>query len=153
MQNKIDIVFADGLYTFALPLARINELERKVAAGTGTPAGIGSIFARVLKGCARVGDDMVQAPALAEFYAIDLIETIRQGLIGGNHGVVNEQDITVSPALADRLITSYVMERPLTESWATAASVLATCIVGYEPPADKKKAEPPAKTKATAKAG
>lgn len=152
MQNKIDLAFADGVYSFALSLARINELERKVAAATGSPAGIGSIFARVLKGCARVGEDVVQAPALAEFFAIDLVETIRQGLIGGNHGVVNDEEITVSPALADRLITNYALERPLTESWSTAASILAACIVGYEPPGDKKKAGV-TKPKATPKGG
>lgn len=147
MQNTIDLDFADGLYTFALPLARIDELQRK------TGIGIGALFARVLKGCIRVGDDVVMAPHVAEFHAMDLIETIRQGLIGGNHGVVDGQEITVSPALANRLIESYVATRPLSDSWSLAASVLGAVIVGYEPPENKKKAQPPTMTPETPKDG
>lgn len=143
MQNKIDLDFADGTYTFALPLARIDELQRKCGG-----VGIGAIFARVLKGCIRVGDDVVLAPAAAEFHAVDLVETIRQGLIGGNHGVVNDQEITVSPALAGKLIDNYVMTAPLSDSWSLAASILGACIVGYEPPVDKKKARPSPQTTA-----
>lgn len=147
MQNKIDLDFADGVYTFALPLARIDELQRK------TGVGIGALFARVLKGCVRVGDEIVLAPAAAEFHAVDLVETIRQGLIGGNHGVVNDQEITVSPALAGKLIENYVSDRPLSDSWAAAASILGACIVGYDPPADKKKEpQPQAMTAETQKA-
>jgi hypothetical protein len=128
VRNTIDLEFADGLYTFALPVERINELQTKCGIG------IGGLFARVLKGCARIGDEVVLAPAQAEFYAVDLIETIRQGLIGGNHGVVNGEEITVSPAVAQRLVTNYVLDRPLSDSWSMAASILGACIVGYDPP-------------------
>lgn len=101
MRNTIELDFADGSYTFALPLPRIDELQRK------TSIGIGGLFARVIKGCAQIGSDVVMVPASAEFYAIDLIETIRQGLIGGNHAIVDGQEIKVSPALAERLIQNY----------------------------------------------
>jgi hypothetical protein len=134
MQNRIELDFADGSYLFALPLTRIEELQRK------TGVGIGALFARVLKGCVRVGDEVILAPTHAEFFALDLVETIRQGLIGGGTGVVNGEEIKVTPALAEQLIRNYVLDRPLNESWAIASSVLGACIVGYEP-ADKKKAE------------
>lgn len=126
--NSIELKFADGTYLFALPLAQINELQRK----TGT--GIGGLFARVLKGCSRLGSEIVLAPGQAEFYALDLIETIRQGLIGGNRGTVNGEEIKVTPPLAEQLIQGYVLSRPLSDSWSIAASVLGACIVGYDPP-------------------
>lgn len=142
MANSIELAFGDGEYLFALPLERIDELQRK----TGT--GIGAIFARVVKGANRLGDDIVLAPGSAEFYALDLIETIRQGLIGGAKGVVDGKEIAVTPVLANRLVTNYVLSRPLSEAWELAVSILGAVIVGYEPE-DKKKA-PQAGRKKTA---
>lgn len=141
MANSIDLEFADGAYAFALPLERIDELQRK----TGT--GIGGLFARVIKGANQIGDDIVLAPGSAEFYALDLIETIRQGLIGGGKGVVDGAEIKVSPVLANRLITNYVLSRPLSEAWEIAVSILGAVIVGYEPVEGKKKASQPAGSK------
>lgn len=135
MANSIELDFADGSYTFALPLERIDELQRK----TGT--GIGAIFARVIKGANMIGDDIVLAPASAEFYALDLIETIRQGLIGGGKGVVDGKEIAVTPVLAQRLVANYVLNRPLSEAWELAVSILGAVIVGYDD--GKKKAPQP----------
>ncbi len=143
MANTIELEFADGLYKFALPLARIEELQRK------TGVGIGELFGRVMAGCIRVQDDVILAPSAAKFHVIDLVETIRQGLIGGNHGVVNEAEIAVSATVANRLIDGYVLTAPLTDSWSIAASVLGACIVGYEPE-DKKKDDSETKAKVTA---
>ncbi len=132
-RNTVEIDFADGVYTFALPLPRIDELQRK------TGVGIGALFARVLKGCHQVGNEIVIAPTQGEFYAIDLIETIRQGLIGGAKGMVDGAQIEVTPGLAHTLIQNYVLVRPLADSWSMAASILGATIVGYDPP---KKGEP-----------
>jgi hypothetical protein len=131
--NTIDLEFADGSYTFALPLAQINELQRKC------DIGIGGLFGRVLKGCQRIGDDIVLAPGQAEFYALDIIETIRHGLIGGAKGVVNGEEVKVTPQVATRLVDTYVLGYPLNNSWSLAGAVLGAVIVGYDPP---KKAEP-----------
>lgn len=131
--NTIEIEFGDGAYTFALPLAQINELQRK------TGIGIGGLFGRVLKGCARIGDEIVLAPGQAEFYALDIIETVRHALIGGGKGMVSGEKVEVTPQLANRLVDTYVLNRPLSDSWSLAASILGACIVGYIPP---KKAEP-----------
>lgn len=140
-RNTIDLSFADGEYTFALPLPRIDELQRK------TGVGIGALFARVLKGCLQVGGEVILAPGGAEFYATDLVETIRQGLIGGGKGVVNGEEVAVTPTLASKLIENYVLDRPLSDSWSIAASILGACIVGYDPP----KKDQPAKARAPRK--
>ncbi len=140
MHNSIDLQFADGLYTFALPLERIDELQRKAGAG------IGKLFARVIKGANRIGDDIVLAPANAEFYALDLIETVRQGLIGGGKGVVDGAEVKVTPALAQRLVANYVLNQPLSSAWELAVSILGAVIVGYDPPGEAEPGSSPAET-------
>jgi len=134
LMNSIELDFADGVYNFALPLAQIDELQRKCGAG------IGAIFARVIKGAHHIGDDVVLAPASAEFYALDVIETIRQGLIGGKRGMVDGKEIAVTPGTAHKLINNYVLEQPLSYAWEFAVSILGAVIVGYNPPGE---AEPP----------
>lgn len=131
MANFIDLEFADGEYRFALPLAQIDELQRKCGAG------IGAIFSRVLKGASRHGNDIILAPGQAEFYAGDLIETVRQGLIGGKRGTVDGTEIEVNPSVVKRLLDAYVMDQPLSRAWELAVAILGAVIVGYEP----KKAE------------
>lgn len=133
MLNTIELEFGDGSYLFALPLVQINELQRK------TGIGIGGLYARVMKGIQLIDGKTVLLPGLAEFYALDVIETIRHGLIGGEKGTVNGEEVKVAPALANRLVDTYVLGRPLSESWNVAAAVLIASIVGYSPP---KKAEP-----------
>ena len=133
--NTIDLEFGDGSYTCKLPLPQIHELERKCREASGVPSGIGAVFARVLKGCVQMPDgQVVLAPAAADFYATDIIETVRQGLIGGGVGVVDGEEVKVTPAVANRLVQTYVLERPLSESWSLAASILGACVVGYDPP-------------------
>lgn len=128
--NTIDLQFADGAYTFAYGLERMEELQQKCKIG------IGGLLGRLLKGCIKhpvTGEIMVNAAA-GEFYAVDIIETIRQGLIGGRKGVVDGVEIEVTPVVANQLIQNYVLCRPLAESWSLAASALGACIMGYEPP-------------------
>jgi hypothetical protein len=136
MSNRIEMAFADGVYEFALPLPRIDELQRK------TGVGIGGLFARVLKGCIEIKGSVIQLPQNAEFYALDIIETIRQGLIGGGRGMVDGNEIEVTPALAHRLIENYVLTEPLNKSWSLAGAILGACVMGYTPP---KKDQPAAK--------
>lgn len=128
MANFIDLDFADGEYRFALPLAQIDELQRKCGAG------IGAIFARTIKGAHRVGDELILAPGQAEFYALDIIETVRQGLIGGKMGTVDGKTVDVTPPLAKRLVDNYVLGQPLSHAWELAVAILGAVIVGYEPP-------------------
>lgn len=131
MANYIDLDFADGEYRFALPLAQIDELQRKCGAG------IGAIFARTLKGAQRQGDDIVLMPAVAEFYALDLIETVLQALIGGKGGTVNGQRVEVNPSVARRLVNNYVLNQPLTVAWELTVAILGAVIIGYDSPEKK----------------
>lgn len=145
MQSTIELDFADGFYDFALTLPQINELQTKCGIG------IGGLYARVFKG-AVLGENgaAVMLPHLAEFHILDIVETIRQGLIGGGRGLVNDEPVTVTPAVANRLIENYVLGKPLQPNWCIAAAILSACVHGYDPP---KKAGPdaaPAKKTKTA---
>jgi hypothetical protein len=77
----------------------IVELEHK------TGGGIGVLFDRV---------------ARRHFRHVDLIETIRCGLIGGG----------TAPADAARLIAAYAVDRPLSETLTLADAILEAAFVG-----------------------
>jgi hypothetical protein len=144
MNASIDLEFADGLYTFALPVPQIQELQRKCEIG------IGGLYARVLKGrVPRLNEltnevELGLEPGLAEFYILDIIETIRHGLIGGGRAMVNEQEIKVGEGLANRLVATYVSGKPINKYWSMAASILIACVHGYEPPKKDGPAQEPA---------
>jgi hypothetical protein len=153
MQSSIELDFADGCYTFALPVPQIQELQRKCEIG------IGQLYARVIKGnVPRIKDgtqevELIQVPAQAEFYILDIIETIRHGLIGGGKAIVNDAEIKVSEALANRLVATYVAGKPISEFWSLAASILIATVHGYEPPKKDEPAEGPAPETADQTAG
>lgn len=130
VQTHIDLAFADGEYRFALGLAQIAEIQRKC------DAGIGAIYARVLQG--RVGADVTVAHSgYAAYRHEDLVETVRQGLIGGGQGVVDGQDVKVSSLRANELVERYLLALPLVEQWNLAAAVLFAKVEGYEPAVDQ----------------
>lgn len=146
MKTHVDLKFADGEYRFALGLAQIHELQTKCSAG------IGAIYARVLQG--RVPDEDMGHPLYAAYHVGDLVETIRQGLIGGGEGQVDGQTVKVTATRANELVERYgpgAEGVPLSEMWKLAAAILYAKIEGYEPAVaeanDKKKA--PRKRKAT----
>lgn len=136
MQTHIDLAFADGTYRFALGLAQIHELQGKCGVG------IGGLYARVLQG--RVpGEVDVGHPAYAGYYLDDVVETVRQALIGGGEGMVDGQDVKVSALRANELVERYLHPMPLVEQWNLAAAILYAKVEGYTPAADdedKKKA-------------
>lgn len=129
MQTHIDLAFADGTYRFALGLAQIHELQSKC------DVGIGGLYARVLQG--RVMDDVsVGHPGYAAYRFVDLVETIRQGIIGGGRAWVDGQETTVGPMRANELVERYVLADgiPLMEAWNLAAAILHAKIDGFVPP-------------------
>lgn len=148
MNTYVDLKFADGEYRFALPLLQIQEVQTKCGSG------IGEIYARVLKG--RLADDpTVSHPVYGAYHLSDLLETIRQGLIGGNHCLVDGQEKTVGPLRANQLVERYIggndgpLLLPLKALWDMAAAILFATIEGYAPAQvdqgddeDKKKADP-----------
>ncbi len=127
LETSVNLPFADGVYKFALPLPRMDELEKK------TGRGIGALFARIMAGRFDVENDTVYLAGQAEFSSGDLIETVRQGLIGGGQATVDEAEIKVSSVLADRLIQNYLVHQPLTDAWKLAAAILGARIEGRAP--------------------
>lgn len=149
MQTSVDITCFDGEYTFRLPMSGIMAIEQKCGAG------IGEIHARTLVGRYTNGDVAFGAPLEGRYRYGDLIEIIRQGLIGGNSGLVDGQQIKVNSLLANHLIATYVSadsDNPVERAWELAASVLYGCIHGYEPAAEEaqKKTEPATADSSTA---
>lgn len=137
----IDLEFGDGTYLFKLGLAQIGELQTKCGAG------LGAIYARILRGRYPTGEgsETFGVPTEADWHVMDLLDTIRLALIGGGGGTVDGQPVKVDPTRARELVTAYVFPaRPLQEAWTLAAAILTALIVGYQPPADdgddKKKA-------------
>jgi hypothetical protein len=142
VQTWVDIKFADGVYRFQFGLGQISELEKKC------DAGLGRIFARTLAG--RYGFTPADAlPLEAEYRFTELVEIIRQGLIGGNHAEIDGQPKTVSSVRANDLIANYVLNPgpdrwPVSAVWNLAASVLHALIEGYTPPGEASAGESPA---------
>jgi hypothetical protein len=134
-QTSITLPFADGVYTFRLGLAQINEVQNR--AGDG----IGAVFARMLKGrvfkMTPAGEMAFGDPLQAEYRIEDIIAVIRQGLMGGGKGKIDGQDVLVDTECANRLIQNYVLgDMPLKDSWTLAAAILMALIEGYDPPED-----------------
>lgn len=136
MQTWVDLPCFDGVYTFKLGLAQISELEKKC------DAGIGAIYARTLRGRYGLGEGDI-LPEQSDYRFSELVEIIRQALIGGKHALIDGVERAVSSARANELIANYVLDGPerlvMRQTWAIAASILSALIEGYEPP---KKAEP-----------
>lgn len=136
MQTYIVLRFGNGDYLFQLGLEQIKEIERQCNAG------IGAIYARVLAGRFGLEVDQIM-PTEAQYRFTELLEVIRQGLIGGGEGVVDGADVKVSPVRATDLINTYLIAPDtrvaVREAWKLAAVILSALIEGYAPP---KKAEP-----------
>lgn len=123
MTASLTLDWADGSYDFRLTWVGAAEVERKA------DAGIQAIYERLM---------------LAGAHLADVSEIIRQGLIGGGSGIVDDQTIEVKAATASALIARYVTGpegAPFADSWVLAKAILQAFIVGHEG-AQKKSAEP-----------
>lgn len=131
MQTEIDLDCFDGTYTFRLGPKQIREIQNKC------DAGIGKIYSRTIAGRYGFGDGDFH-PDKMEFVFDDLIEIVRQGLIGGKHGVVDGEDILVTAPRTKELIENYLLDGPdrmvMVQIWAFAAKVLDTLMFGFVPP-------------------
>lgn len=127
MQTEIELFFGDGSYLFALKMAQIVAIEDKCGP-------IGEVFSRLLKGrYINAAGEGIGLPTEAAFRHIDLIEVIRQGLIGGGRGLVDGESVLVDSLKANKLVEIYVHGRPLAEAWSIATAVMSALIEGYEP--------------------
>lgn len=136
-QEAIELAFADGNYRFKLKLTGINEIQNKCGVG------IGAVWSRLAS--SRLNPMGVDAgvPDEAKFTIADIVEPIRQGLIGGGEGEVDGEPVKVTGLVANRLIENYVFDRPLQESWSLAYAIVGALVEGFDPP-KKKVAEPTA---------
>jgi hypothetical protein len=129
---SLDADFADGHYSFDLKLPQVLELQEKCGKG------IFAIYSSIQAGRGLFGGENIGLfdGAMADYREIR--ETIRLGLIGGNCGIVDGEQIEVGPLTAKRLVENYVDTRPMQEGWALASAILGARILG----ASKKKVTP-----------
>lgn len=126
--SGVTLPFGDGDYHFRLSWAGCAEVERKA------DDRIMAIYERVAVGAAGTAE---------------IVEILRQGLLGGEGGVVDGQPVEPKPAIVNALLSRYVTgpeSMPVRDSWQLAHVVIAGALVGY-PEAQKKSAE--AETPAT----
>lgn len=144
MTTRVELKFADGTYSFWLPLPQVFEVERK----TGDTSLL--VIEERLRGA--IGQDadgnFVFAGGGAAMVT-DVREVLRCGLIGGNSGMVEAEQIEVGPALAQQLVNDYVYPaRPLSEGVVLAWRVLQAAIYGVKLEEVKKK---PVETKSASR--
>lgn len=117
MQTSIALAFGDGEYVFRLPIKQIVALESKAGP-------IDAVKDRVVNG---------------GFGILDIVETIRHGLIGGGKGMVNGVETDVGDLRANLLVDTYIDGKPLGEIAITARAIIAALYVGYAPSGAQKK--------------
>ena len=140
-QNHIELHFGDGDYLFRLNLSGINAIQDKCGSGIGAvwQRLAASRFNYVSDNDEQIGFGVAEAAA---FKIEDIIEPIRQGLIGGGVGTVDGVPVAVTPLLANKLVQTYVIDRPLSEAWSVAFAVMSALIEGYDPPKKKEPRKP-----------
>lgn len=136
-QEELRLAFGNGEYIMKLTLHGIKEVQEKCGAG------IGKVWSRLAASRLNfIGEDIGIANE-ANFKIEDIVEPIRQALIGGGSGEVDGEPIKVTPITANKLIENYVIGRPLQEGWATAYAIVGSLIEGYDiGDPNKKKVEP-----------
>jgi hypothetical protein len=130
MQTHRILAFGDGEYRFQLGMGQILAVEEKCGMG------IGAVYRHIMLG-RYAKDDADFGYALEGDYGMPmLIEICRQGLIGGNSGFVDGQDVQVSDHRATHLVRTYLHPEngnPIMKAWDLAAAIVHACVQGYEP--------------------
>lgn len=133
--REIDLDFADGAYTFALPAMQLAELQTKRGWPVSWPDGstgqrpkpFGLIWREHLTG---------------EYDPNDCREIVRLGLIGGGQGLTGAGvEVKVSSLMAETLMKSYFDPMPTDEQWKLATSILVAVCQGYTPPPEEQQEE------------
>ena len=133
METACEAKFGDGEYRFWLPLPQVFELERVC------DASIIAIEERLRMGMGQNDDGSMEFIGGGTGMVREIRETIRLGLIGGNQGLVDGEEIEVGPLRAKQLVDLYCYPaRPLAEGVALAWLILSSAIFGVRL---KKKAE------------
>jgi len=155
MQTSVEIEIANGIYPCAIGLQGVREIER---AGKGD--GIGLIIARTMAGRLLVPSDDTGSPTqtysdmMSAAYRVDeIIEWVRQGLIGGAalglkpviDGVPAANACTQSRA--NEVLQNYLLPPVgnLDQLWSLAAFIALNLAEGYVP-IEKKSQSPVTET-------
>lgn len=115
----------DGLYRFYLPQTQMNELERLCG-----DRGVFQIYGALSAGRYKLGDQPVNMPHEGLAGAKDVFEAVRLALIGGGLGLVNGEQVKVTPQIAAGLVDAYLRPAPLERAWNVAFAVLDARING-----------------------
>lgn len=108
--------FGNGVYKFHLRTPQMKELEGF------TGVGIGAIYKRVVTGA---------------YYATDISQLVRLGLVGGGSGVVGSDDVLVTDRMAADLVATYLEAMPMADRWAIASACIAAAMIGVDPVVDE----------------
>ncbi|MXP42989.1 GTA-gp10 family protein [Allopontixanthobacter sediminis] len=146
METSVTLPFGDGEYKLWLPLPQVFELERSC----DTP--MLAIEEKLRAAIGAKEDGSFEFVGGGAGLVREIRETIRLGLIGGNCGLVDGEEVEVGPLRAKQLTDLYAYPaRPLSEGVVLAWRLLSAAIFGVEL---KKKAPPvkPARRRSSAKA-
>lgn len=132
--TAVTLKFADGEYRFWLGLPQVVAVER--ACGDTS---ILEIEERLRAAIGQEGEEFVFLGG-GKAMVTDVRETIRLALIGGNHALVDGEEIEVGPIVAKNLVDEYIYPaRPLAEGVVIAWRILHAAIFGVRLDASKKK--------------
>ena len=142
MDTKVTLPFADGEYTFWLPMPRVvaaeREMARRDADGARNPHSIFAVFHNIGSHLGQIGDEPMLAgpsPALLK----DAHSIILNGLIGGNSATVDGEAITVPDSIARDLLDTYCYPaRPAILDLGLAWNILKAAIYGIDQGSKKK---------------
>lgn len=135
METACQAAYGDGEYRFWLPLPQVFELERVCG-----DVSILSIEERLRQSLGQDNTGEMDFIGGGSATVQEIRETIRLGLIGGNHGMVDAQETEVGPIRAKQLVDLYSYPaRPLSEGVVLAWMILSSAIFGVRL---KKKDEP-----------
>lgn len=126
--------FGDGWYRFFLPMARIAELEEKLAYldkdGNRRPGSLSLLHGQVMKGRYVVEGRPFGFAVEAQASPRDCREVIRCALVGGGMGIVDGRRVTVDSVTARRLVDAHLSDVPAVLTWDIAAVILDAAVVG-----------------------
>lgn len=125
--RSIDLRFADGEYTFALPAVQLAELQEKRGWKVSWPDGSTGIRPKPFGLIWR-------EHATGDYDPGDSREIVRLALIGGGKGRVNKAKKEVDSIEALDLVEVYFDPWPTEKQWQFATAIISAVCQGFEPP-------------------
>lgn len=133
--RSIDLRFADGEYTFALPAVQLAELQKKRGWEVSWPDGSRGIRNKPFGLIWR-------EHATGDYDPLDSREIVRLALIGGGKGRVDKKPKDVDSIEALDLVEVYFDPWPTEKQWQFATAIISAVCQGFEVP--KGEGSPPA---------